>query len=169
MKTQRLLALVTVAGALWTCSCTLMQQPVAVAPVGPGPGSQTALADTGFLKVYTEVECYPYDEDLYYYSHTAYGIYDLDGNRIKSVQNTASFHSLNPMKVALPPGQYAVVGWSDAYQLVKVPVRIEAGRLTTVNLEKNDHQLFQKAKADELVYTADGRIVGWSASVTAAH
>jgi hypothetical protein len=145
-----------------------MQTPIAVAPVGPAPGSRPALASTGFLKVYTEVECYPYDEDLYYYAHTAYGVFDTGGRRIKSVQNAASFHSLVPQQVEFPPGHYEVVGWTDAYQLVKVPVLIQAGYLTTVNLEKDAHKLFQNAKQDDLVRTTDGRIVGWSANVAAA-
>ena len=165
MKTKSLLVLITAVGSLWACSCTLLQQPLAVAPVGPAPGSQPALADSGFLKVYTDVECYPYDEDMYYYAHTAYGVYDSGGKRIQSVQNAESFHSLNPMQVTLPPGQYTVKGWSDAYQLVKVPVVIKAGCRTTVNLEKNDHGLFPSGKTADLVQTPDGRIVGWMASL----
>jgi hypothetical protein len=169
MNRQQLVVLIAVGLSLFSCSCTLMQQPVAVAPVGPGPVRHPALTSTGFLKVYTEVECYPYDEDMYYFAHTDYGVYRPDGQRIKSVQNAASFHSLAPKQVELPPGQYEVVGWTDAYQLVKVPVLIKAGCLTTVNLEKDAHQLFQNAKQDDLVRTADGRIVGWSANVTAMH
>lgn len=169
MKMQCLPVLLALGTALLTCSCALLQQPIVVAPVGPGPGSQIASAPTGSLEVYTDVQRYAYDESTYYDAHTDYGIYDLGGQRIKSVQNSASFHSLQPQEVALPPGQYSVVGWSDGYQLVKVPVVIQAGRLTKVNLEKNNHQLFQKANQDDLVHTPDGRTVGWSANVTAAH
>ena len=165
MKIERLPLVVALGCALWACSCTLLQTPTAVAPIGPEPGSRPTLATAGFLKVYTDVECYPYDEDQYYYAHTDYGIYTPDGKRVKSVQNAESFHSLPPKQVALPPGQYTVVGWSDAYQRVKVPVVIQAGCLTTVNLEKDAHMLFQNAKPADLVHTPDGRIVGWAANV----
>jgi len=165
MKTQRLLALLTVAGALLTCSCTLMQQPVAVAPVGPAPGSQPALADTGFLKVFTAVNCGSAD-NMVYIKHTDYGIYDTAGSRVKSVYNADSFQGQDPVEVALPAGQYTVQGWSDAYRLVKVPVAIKTGCLTTVNLEKDDHGFFRGGNASDLVQTPDGRIVGWSSSLT---
>jgi hypothetical protein len=159
-----MLALIMVAVSMMTVSCTLMQQPVAVAPVGPAPGSQLALADTGFLKVFTDMKFSRYD-DMFYATHTDYGVYDDAGKLIKSVQNAESFHSPTPMQVALPPGHYIVEGWSDAYKLVKVPVLIEAGSLTTVNLEKDDHGLFPGGIAADLVHTPDGRIVGWPTSL----
>ena len=168
MKKQRLLVLVAAGGSLLVCSCAMLQTPIAVAPVGPEPGNQIAQTATGYLKVYTNVEGYPYDEDNFYYVHTDYGIYDLDGKRVKSVQNTESFHSLKPKQVVLPPGHYFVKGWTGANQLAKVPVEIKAGCLTLVNLENNNHELFQKANQDDLVHAPDGRIVGWMAS-TSAH
>ena len=164
MKMQRLFVLVVLGSSLFACSCTMLQTPIAVAPVGPGPGSQMAAAATGFLKVYTNVQGYPYDSSDYYYVHTDYGIYNLDGMRVKSVQNAESFHSLNPQQVALPPGQYVVKGWTGSSQLAKVPVEIKAGCLTIVNLEKDSHQLFNSATQNDLVHTPDGMIVGWVAA-----
>ena len=68
----------------------------------------------------------------------------------------------------IPQGLYRFgVGWFDAYQLVKVPVVIKAGCLTTVNLEKNDHGLFPTGKTADLLQTPDGRIVGWAANAVA--
>ena len=168
MKMQRLLVLVVAGSSLLACSCTMLQTPVAVAPVGPGPGSQIAQTSCGFLKVYTDVQWYPYDSSGYYYAHTAYGVYALDGTRVKSVGNAESFHSLNPQLVALSPGQYFVRGWSDAYYLAKVPVEIKAGCLTIVNLEKDSHELFQSANQNNLVHTPEGRTVGWAANVAVA-
>ena len=165
MKMQRLVVLVAVGSSLLACSCSTLQTPVAVAPVGPGPGSQIAQASTGSLKVYTHVQGYPYEADYYYFVHSDYNIYDSSGRHVKSVQNTELYHSPTPREVALPPGHYEVVAWGDGFQQrVKVPVEIKAGCLTTVNLEKDSHRLFQDAKQDDLVRTPDGGIVGWVAA-----
>ena len=165
MKMQRLLVLVATGISLLACSAAALPSPVAVAPVGPGPDSQLAQTSTGSLKVYTHVQGYPYEADYYYFVHSDYNIYDASGRHVKSVQNTELYHSLTPREVALPPGDYEVVAWGDAFQQrVKVPVEIKAGCLTTVNLEKDSHRLFQDAKQDDLVRTPDGGIVGWVAA-----
>ena len=175
MKTQRWFELLAVAGSLLMCSCALLQQPVALAPVGPALGNQSALDPTAYLKVYTEVRRssykvsdvwdYPYYQEGHYFAHTDYAIYNAAGECVKNVQNAETVHSLTPKQVVLPPGQYTVVGWSDDYQLVKVPVLIKAGSLTTVNLERKNHEISPSDKSAELVYAPDGRIVGWTTSL----
>jgi len=166
MKIQKVLVLVAAGSSLLACSCTLLQPTVAVAPVGPGPGSLIASGSTGYLKVYTHVEGYPYEADYYYFGHSDYNVYDHTGRRVRSVQNADLYHSLTPRQVALPPGHYEVIGWGDIKQLVKVPVVIKEGCLTTVNLEKDGRQIFKSAKQDDLVHTPDGGIiVGWAANV----
>ena len=140
MKMQCLLVLVASGSSLLACSCMTLQTPVTLAPVGPGPSSQVTQASTGSLKVYTQVQGYSYEADYYYFVHSDYNVYNLNGWRVRSVQNTELYRSLTPRAVALPPGHYEVVAWGDAYQqLVKVPVEIKAGCLTTVNLEKDTH------------------------------
>ena len=136
MKLQSLLVLIASGSSLLACSCMTLQTPITLAPVGPGLGNQIASASTGSLKVYTHVQGYTYEADYYYYAHSDYNVYNLNGWRVRSVQNTALYRSMEPREVALPPGHYEVVAWGDAFQqLVKVPVEIKAGCLTTVNLE----------------------------------
>ena len=165
---QLWLVLVTAGCSLLVCSCTLLQTPIAMAPVGPGPSNQTAQATTGYLKVYSNVQGFPYDADNFYYVHSDYNIYDSNGRHVKNVQNTELYQSLTPREVALPPGHYEVVAWGDGFQkMVKVPVEIKTGCLTIVNLEIDNHELFQNAKPDDLVHASDGRIVGWAATASA--
>ena len=172
MKIHRWSALVALGIALSAISCTTMPRPIALAPVGPRPGSQPTSAHTGFLKVYSEVRwsvykvsdvwVYPDYERSHYFAHTDYDVYDAAGKRIENVQNTEALHSLEPKQVSLPPGDYNIKAWTDADQLVMVPIVIKAGCLTIVNLEKKDRQLFQGAHSDDLVHAPDGRIVGWA-------
>lgn len=165
MNMQRLLVPLMVAAASLTSSCTLMQTPLVVAPVGPAPGSEASADPAGFLTVYTHAEGHPYDEFEYYRAHTEYNVYTPAGKHVESVENGEFTHDPVPGKVALAPGEYMVVGWSDTDQLVKVPVVIRAGQLTTVNLEADADSLFEKARPSELVHTPDGKIVGWSAGL----
>jgi len=132
-------------------------------PVGPGPLGQTQSTANGFLTVYSLMKTYPIDEETWYRVHTDYGVYDANGQRVMSVRNAASYHDPIPKTVELPAGNYTIQGWGDGYALYKVPVVIQAGRVTTVNLEANTHQLFQGAKASDMVRAYDGIIVGWEA------
>jgi len=165
LEWARHLAVVLLLGILpLVVSCGVEPKTVTLQPVEPGPIGQRAAVATGYLKVYTAVKSYPYDRQ-YYYAHTAYGIYDLDGHRVRSVDNEASFHTPVPEVVPLPAGRYNVVAWADGYELVKVPVMIELGRLTVVNLENHGRAGLPEDGHGDLVRTSDGRVVGWSATV----
>lgn len=146
-------------------SCAFLPNPVALAPVGPGPYGRPTSEPTGFLEVYTTVKRYPYDHQ-WYDAHTAYGVYGADGRRVKSVGNAVYVYALEPEVVSLPPGSYSVIAWADGYELVKVPVIIRAGLLTEVNLETQGQAAFPGARTNEMVRMEDGRIVGWPADVT---
>ncbi len=163
MRFWRIMAVLSVPPLL--ASCVLMPKPLELGMVGPGPNAPSVPPPTGALKVYTAVKCYPYDHQ-FFYAHTDYGVYAMDDHRVKSVRNAASFLDLNPAIVALPAGTYHVVAWAKGYDLVRVPVVIEAGRLTTVNLEDGVPKPAPSGKAGDLVRMPDGRIVGWSASAS---
>ncbi len=111
------------------------------------------------------MKTYPVDDETYYRVHTDYGIYDMTGHRVMSVRNAASYHDPAPKMVALHEGNYMIEGWTDEYQLLKVPVVIRAGRATIVNLEANGNNLFSGAKGDDVVRAPDGRIIGWSTNL----
>ena len=166
MKTRGCAVVAAVGVMFGVCSCSaLLQTPLAVAPVGPAPGGTARADPAGFLTVYTHAEGHAYDEFEYYWAHTEYNVYTPTGAHVKSVRNGEYSQSPLPRKVVLPPGEYAVVGWSDTDQLVKVPVVIRAGQLTTVNLQADADSLFPKAQPSELVHTPDGKVVGWSAGL----
>jgi hypothetical protein len=142
----------------------MTQQPVTLSrAIGPAPTGPIQSTSKGFLTVYTAMKTYPVDDETYYRAHTDYGIYDTSGRLLRSVRNAAFYHDPNPKVVALPPGRYTVSGWADRFQLVKVPVVIEPGRTTIVNLEAGGNKRFQGAKDSDVVRASDGRIIGWSA------
>jgi len=148
-------------------ACALMSKPVTLAPVGPDPYGRPTSGPMGFLEVYTTVKCYPYDRQ-WYYAHTAYGVYGPDDKRVKSVGNDVYMYVVEPEVVDLPPGWYSIVGWADGNILVRVPVLIEAGRLTQVNLETKGKASFTGPGTNNLVRMDDGRIVGWPADRAAS-
>jgi hypothetical protein len=144
-------------------ACTTPQAIVLHDSVGPDPMGQAQPTSKGFLTVYTAMKTYPVDDETYYRVHTDYGIYDMTGRRVMSVRNAATYHDPRPRTVALPEGRYTIEGWTDGYQLLKVPVVIKVGRVTTVNLEANKRNLFLGASAHDVVRAPDGHIIGWSA------
>lgn len=164
---KRVLTLLVPAILSLAISCALLPTPVALAPVGPGPYGHPTSAPTGFLEVYTTIKRYPNDHQ-WYDAHTAYGVYDAGGRRVKSVSNAVYVYLVEPEVVNLPPGSYSVVGWADGYELVKVPVIIKAGLLTEVNLETHGKATFSGASTNDMVRMEDGRIVGWPANLTPA-
>ncbi|MGD1018525.1 MAG: hypothetical protein ABSA12_04320 [Verrucomicrobiia bacterium] len=149
-----------------TAACVTQQPVVLRNPVGPDPTVQARSASEGFLTVYTAMKTYPMDDETYYRVHTDYGIYDATGHRLLSVRNAATYHDPTPRTVALPEGRYMIEGWTDGYQLLKVPVVIKAGRATIVNLEATRNNLFPAARGNDVVRAPDGQIIGWSANVS---
>lgn len=152
-----------------TVAC-MTQQPVTLGnAVGPDPMGQTQSTSMGFLKVYTALytysamNTYPLTDMTYYSVHTDYSIYDTNGRLLKNINNAAAYHEPTPKTVALPPGRYTISGYTDGDQLVKVPVVIQPGRSTIVNLETNKNNRFQGAEGSDVVRASDGRIIGWSA------
>lgn len=155
-------------------ACALTSTPsLVVAPVGPAPETnpkapRPPATGDGYLEVFSVKRSYVSEREVYWV-HTAYGVYAEDGTRLKSVQNAISLNSPEPQVVPLAPGTYNIQAWADGLILVRVPVVIQPGRLTTVNLETGNKSLGDKAKPEELVRLPDGRVVGWSATAAGAH
>jgi hypothetical protein len=163
----RLLMAVGLASLAVAC---MTQQPVVFShAVGPNPMGQTESTSMGFLTVYTEMytysarNTYPLTDMTYYSVHTDYRIYDTGGHLLENINNAAAYHEPTPNTVALPPGRYLISGYTDGDRLVKVPVVIESGPTTIVNLETNHNKRFRGATASEVVRSSDGQIIGWSA------
>jgi hypothetical protein len=148
----------------------MTQQPVTLSSaVGPDPMGQTQATSMGFLTVYTGMytysarDTYPLTDMTYYSVHTDYRIYDTSGRLLKNINNAAVYHEPAPKTVALPPGRYTIAGYTDGDRLVKVPVVIDSGRTTIVNLETDHNKRFRGATDSDVVRSSDGQIIGWSA------
>jgi len=93
-------------------------------------------AHVGYLVVYTATEPFN-DGDMMYYTHTDYELYSREGRLLKNVRNSIVKGDEVPEKISLPPGRYMVHARSEYEGWVAVPVRIEYGRTTVVNLEED--------------------------------
>ncbi len=142
-------------------SCAL--QPIALAPVGPGPAAYAASSNgKGDLEVYTETQEY-YEDEMSWFPHTDYQIYTSEGKRLKRVWNHRNHEDENPAVVALPPGQYVVKAWAERYGLVRVPVVIKAGETTRVILQPGWKP--GSALKSNVVQIPNGYCVGWRADL----
>src|SRR5438093_7903051 len=128
-------------------SCASSRKVAVLDPVGPAPlATSTASAATdGTLKVFSLRGIFN-DEGVNYHPHTDYAIYAGDGKRVKQVQNKIYAYDEEPASVSLPAGSYTVEALAKGYAHVQVPVIIEAGRLTSVDLESDKRPVIAKAK-----------------------
>ena len=139
-------------------------QPIALAPVGPGPFVNGAYVNgKGDLEVYTEPEEY-YEDDLSFFPHTDYEIYTMEGRHLRHVWNHQNHEDEHPAVVTLSPGQYVVKAWADCYGLVTVPVVIKPNETTRVILQPDWKPAGTVAQAD-LVQIPNGYFVGWRAEL----
>jgi hypothetical protein len=148
-------------GLVWLTGCAL--QPIALAPVGPGPFAAEAYSNgQGDLEVYTETQEY-YEDDLSFFPHTDYEIYTTDGRHLRHVWNHQNHEDEHPAVVTLAPGKYVVKAWAVSCGLVTVPVVIKPDEITRVTLQPGWNPGGTVAKSD-LVQIPTGYFVGWRAS-----
>ncbi len=158
-KIYLILALAGVAFLLGACA----SQPLALAPVGPGPGARTASSPAkGDLQVFTETEEY-YEDEISYFPHTDYQIYTADGKRLKHVWNHQDHEDEFPATVTLPPGKYVVKALAEFYGMVSVPVVIKPNETTTVILQPGWKP--GNVARSALVQMPNGYNVGWRADL----
>jgi len=157
MKSQLLLSLL---GA-WIINISISSASPLVLqePVGPTPAESHA--PRGCLVVYSATD-QKNDGDVSYFYHTGYTIYTMDGKVLQNVANHISVHDENPERVLLPVGTYKVEAESDKDGTVIVPVVIQGGRTTKVNLESSSN-INNPKTADAAVKTPSGQIIGWRA------
>jgi hypothetical protein len=120
-----------------------ISRPQTVAQVGPSASAPqvAALRPNGALKVFTATERHADDLTTsrfegYTYPHSSYEIKNPDGALVKEVRNHASFLDESPDVVKLAPGKYTVLAQSTS-GFVSVPVVIEDGKTTVVDLDSN--------------------------------
>ncbi len=140
-------------------------QPIALAPVGPAPWAGVPSSEPdGRLQVFTETQEY-YDDDVYYFPHSPYNIYTVEGKRVKYVWNHRNYEQDTPEVVTLPAGQYVVKAEAALYGPVSVPVVIKPGETTRVILQPGWKPSGPYAASD-LVQMPNGYPIGWRAGST---
>ncbi len=127
------------AGFAAMTGCASDQKVTALAPVGPDSGRVPGGKVSGYLVVYSDTESPIMNDDVMYYPHTGYKIYDSHGAYVRYVQNHVSASDESPSRVALPAGNYTIRARSEIDGEVSVPVIIRGLSTTVVNLEKRSH------------------------------
>lgn len=130
-------------------------------PVGPQQPHLARRRTDGDLVVYSATHAATYEQSEYPV-HTEYTIATLDDRVIERVANQTGPFSASPAKVPLPPGEYHVKALVERGGFVIVPVVIEAGKTTVVDLD-GEAVPQDLSTNDELVRLPDGHVVGWRA------
>jgi hypothetical protein len=88
----------------------------------------------GFLKVYSGTNEFN-DRNAWYFPHSIFAIYTIDGKLFKNVQSQQSGDDVIPEVVALPVGTYTVVAGSERDGYVRILVLIKKGQQTILDLD----------------------------------
>lgn len=129
-------------------------------PVGPAP--PLAQRRIGKLIVYSATYT-PTVEQSEYSVHTNYTIATPNDKVIERVDNATGTFNSKPASVALPPGEYHVRAQYDGGGFVVVPVVIEPGKTTIVDLDGEALPQHPDTNPDK-VRLPDGHVVGWRAT-----
>jgi hypothetical protein len=92
--------------------------------------------------------------------HTDYTIYSRDDKVVRRVDNRAGSFYQDPATVSLRPGVYRLKALTERGGFVVVPVIIEAGKTTVVDLDGTAIPQHSQAEG-QWVRLPDGHIVGW--------
>src|SRR6266567_7119350 len=84
------------------------KDPLSPDPVRPGNLDYPTELPQGYLKVYSAIDRFK-DGDAWYFPHSSYAIYKIDGRLYENVRNHSSGDDEVPEVVALPVGTYTVV------------------------------------------------------------
>ena len=103
-------------------------------PVRPGNLDYRTELAQGYLKVYSATDKFN-DGDAWYFPHSFYAIYTIDGKLFKNVKNQRFPADEIPEVVALPVGTYAVVARSERDGYGRVLVVIKEDQQTIVDLD----------------------------------
>jgi hypothetical protein len=129
-------------GFLAICGCAADQPGVTVlSPVRPAPLAKHGSYGPGSLVVYTAIVEPEINPDTQFYPHTGYAIYDRHGRFLEAVRNHVGAWDESPFQVSLPAGRYTVEAESQFAGKVSVPVTIQGGRATVVDLQRGGHRI----------------------------
>jgi len=110
------------------------KDPLSPGPVRPGNLDYRTELPQGYLKVYSATDKFN-DGDAWYFPHSSYAIYTIGGKLFKNVKNQGSPEDEIPEVVALPVGSYVVEARSERDGYVRVPVVVQAGQRTILDLD----------------------------------
>jgi hypothetical protein len=114
-------------------------------PCAVRPGNLDARTELwqGYLKVYSATDEFN-DGDAWYFPHSSYAIYTIEGKLFKNVENHISRSDEIPELVMLPVGAYAVEARSEQDGYVRIPVVIKEGRQTILHLDLREHKTLSR-------------------------
>jgi hypothetical protein len=119
---------------------------------------------TGQLQVFSALERNDEGDNLDWYQHTDYSIYNMHGKRVMHVGNTVGHYEGAPRVVSLPPGRYIVAAEAKDALRVRVPVEIKRGRLSRIHLDDR-WNLPPDTPTGRWVSMPSGAPVGWRADI----
>ena len=151
-----------VATAGLVASCASVPSTIVRETVGPSPAVAAAGENNGFLTVYSATVWMTDEDGPLQLRHTNYEINSADGTSFQVVSNGDE----EPTRVALPKGVYTVAASSDTSGEVRVPVAIEAGKMTVVRLEteRDWEEASAEIQSTDLVRLPNGQPIGFRAS-----
>jgi hypothetical protein len=161
MKTIPIILGSVLASLLLGCSST----PVVMAPVGPSPLALGSTGSDGQLEVFSALRGHTEGNNPTWYQHTAYYVYDQQNQLVKHVDNKLGHYDRAPRVISLPAGNYVVKAKAKGYLWVKVPVKIDSGKMTEVHLDAA-WTPSPETKPTDLVSVPAGYPVGWRTSST---
>ncbi len=156
---------------LWLCSLGLMlsacatvsTMQMALPRLGPPSGAALPNASEGTLIAYTEMiveASLLLNREVY--QNSSYQVLDETGRRILFVSNLGPELDVErPNSVSLPPGDYVVKALNAQYQPMYVPIRIEAGRTTVINLATGKPRRAPPMSGPNLVRLPTGEAAGF--------
>jgi hypothetical protein len=110
------------------------KDPLSPGPVRPGNLDHRTELPQGYLKVYSATDRFN-DGDAWYFPHSSYAIYTIDGRLYENVRNHRSADDEVPEVVALPVGTYTVVARSERGGYASMLVAIKEGEQVVLDLD----------------------------------
>jgi hypothetical protein len=110
------------------------RDPLSPDPVRPGNLDYRTELPQGYLKVYSATDEFN-DGTAWYFPHSSYAIYTIDGKLFKNVRNHRSANDEIPELVVLPVGTYTVVGRSERNGYGHVLVVIKEAQQAILDLD----------------------------------
>lgn len=142
---------------------TMSTMQMALPRLGPAPRTAQPGAVAGTLIAYTEMIVQAnlrLNREVF--QNSSYQVLDEAGKRIVFVHNCGpEFEEDRPNSVPLPPGDYVVKALNSRYQPMYVPVRVEAGRTTLINLATGKPRRAPLMSGPNLVHLPTGEAAGF--------